>query len=96
VGCHPGTIRPLGVPADGRLHRLRHEAHLAFDRLWVAGHVSRSLAYAWLAGQLGIKTEDCHVGGFDAETCEKVITLSAARLADIHLGVENGNTEKDG
>lgn len=75
VGCHPGTDIPLGKMADRTTRQLRKKAHEVFDPIWRKGLLSRSQAYAWLADQLGIRVEECHISWFDAETCEKVIRI---------------------
>jgi len=36
VGCHPGTINPLGRLANAQLRRAKQDAHQAFDPLWTA------------------------------------------------------------
>lgn len=75
VGCHPGTITPLGRLADAKLRAAKSTAHHAFDALWRDGRQSRTAAYKWLAKQLGLKSEDCHIGMFDIAMCERVIAL---------------------
>lgn len=75
VGCHPGTIKPLGRLANAPLRRARVKAHDRFDRLWRGGRMKRTDAYAWLAEQLGIKPEDCHIGMFDAAACARVVEV---------------------
>ena len=36
VGCHPGTVEPLGTPADAELRRARHLLHeQMLDPLWM-------------------------------------------------------------
>lgn len=78
VGCHPGTERPLGVPANAALRSARQAAHRAFDPMWRRGGMSRGAAYSWLAHSLGIPAHDCHIGLFDEHTCERVIALCVA------------------
>lgn len=98
VGCHPGTNKPLGIPADAATKAARSVAHTAFDRLWkeiASSYVlnsalgrgakkrneyrirkrGRTRAYRWLAEQLGITPEDCHIGAMDAATCARVAEL---------------------
>lgn len=92
VGCHPrnphfgqdGTA-PLGRLADRALRQAKQRAHAAFDPLWQPrsgkrcfGH--RKEAYAWLAAQLGIGVEDCHIGMFDVETCNRVVQACLERV----------------
>ena len=61
-----------------RLARLRQEAHRALDVHWELGGASRSGAYAWLAEQLGMSRQDCHIGMFDEEQCERAIEVCRA------------------
>lgn len=73
VGCHPGTIRPLGTMADRLTRKARQQAHEMFDGTW--SHKkgrSRREAYADLARELGIAEHECHIARFDKEMCEKV------------------------
>lgn len=76
IGCHPGTDIPLGTLADAKLRKMRSKAHTQFDPLWKGGFLKRKQAYAALAKYLGIHVDACHVGLFDSETCEKVVTFS--------------------
>ena len=69
VGCHPGTTRPLGTPANADLRALRSQVHAALDPLWRSGRMRRSEAYERLAVALGIPGEECHVGMFDEARC---------------------------
>lgn len=81
VGCHPGTSKPLGRLADKRLRNAKMAAHKAFDPIWRTPSISRTpkqmraIAYRWLAEQLGVKPKHCHIGWFDAETCERVVEV---------------------
>lgn len=79
VGCHKGTISPLGRLADAELRQAKQAAHAVFDPLWQDGRFnSRRRAYQWLAGQLGIDVNDCHIGMFDVETCRRVVEICKA------------------
>lgn len=79
VGCHPGTTSPLGSLADARLRSARMRAHDAFDALWRGedARMTRKQAYAWLASELGVKSSECHIAMFDAETCAKVTAFAS-------------------
>ena len=73
-GAHPdGT--PLGVPANATTKQARIAAHTVFDALWKGGGMSRSAAYRWMATGLGIEAQDCHIGRFNADQCNKLIRL---------------------
>ena len=78
VGCHKGTIKPLGRLADAELRGWKVRAHKAFDPRWTGKekkHAARKQAYAWLAGALGIKYADCHIGAFDVDQCRRVVEI---------------------
>jgi hypothetical protein len=77
VGCHPGSVRPLGRLANAELRSAKIAAHEAFDPL-LLNHESRSAAYRWLAQQLGINRADCHIGMFDVNQCRRVVEICAA------------------
>jgi len=83
VGCHRGTQKPLGRLANAELRQAKQDAHAAFDQLWrfhTFGQqpesyqaMTRTEAYKWLAKELGIEFDKCHIGMFDVETCQKVV-----------------------
>jgi hypothetical protein len=84
VGCHRDTTKPLGRLADAELRQAKQDAHVAFDQLWrattPAGSFDRSGAYAWLAQELGIRREDCHIGMFDVAQCQRVVEVCGKRI----------------
>lgn len=60
-------------PLAGALtHEARKRAHLAFDRLWQDGHLSRSEAYRRLSKAMGLPVNDAHMSTMDAPTANKV------------------------
>lgn len=75
VGCHPGTLTPLGRLANEELRKAKMAAHAAFDPIWKSKRMKRKQAYAWLADELGIANEDCHIGMFEIETCNRVVEI---------------------
>ena len=75
VGCHDGTTKPLGRLANAELRAAKIAAHAAFDPLWQSGRMKRQEAYGWLADQLKIAREHCHIGMFDVETCRLVVAI---------------------
>lgn len=83
VGTHKGTTKPLGRLANKELRRAKSAAHRAFDPLWKFGDMKRKEAYKWLAEVLNIKLEDCHIGMFDIEMCEEVVTHSLNKQHDL-------------
>lgn len=63
---------------DKATHEARSAAHAAFDPFWkeakargYAG-VSRSSAYKWLADELGVEVEQCHMKLMDRALAERV------------------------
>ena len=90
VGCHKkhalmviagrrvvsdGTV-PLGRLANAELRKAKQAAHAAFDPMWKEQGMSRREAYSWLAHQLGIRVDDCHIGEFNVDQCNRVAMLS--------------------
>lgn len=53
----------------------RHLAHQAFDWLWQSGRMSRSAAYEWLAGKMGLELRDCHMSYFGVKECADVVLI---------------------
>lgn len=79
VGCHPGTTNPLGTLATKETREARKRAHEAFDALWKSKGMTRLRAYGALAVHLGLPVSKTHIGSFDAETCEKVVSWVRGR-----------------
>lgn len=89
VGCHPkrtarqkgrgdGTL-PMGRLANAELRKAKQAAHAAFDALWRSGAMRRKQAYAWLAEQIGVSVENCHIGMFDVDGCKAVVAACRPR-----------------
>lgn len=75
VGLHPFTGIPLGTLATPEIRKARSAAKDAFNPLWQSGRMTRSAAYAWLAAAMGISNvEECHIGWFDVDQCDAVIS----------------------
>ena len=86
VGCHPRTTTPLGTMATKAQRSARMAAHAAFDPLWqyklarnprMPKGEARRAAYAWLAGELGLDIERCHIALFDVPQCMRVVEVCA-------------------
>lgn len=75
VGCHKNSDKPLGRLANAELRAAKSAAHIAFDPLWKDGHMNRTEAYIWLAKNMEIHRDTCHIGMFDLEQCAKVVAL---------------------
>jgi hypothetical protein len=82
VGCHPGTIIPLGRMADKETRQLRAELHLTFDKLWKMNFFTRSKAYNWLARVLNIQNDCCHVSWLNKHQLEIAIDEVCKYLAN--------------
>lgn len=81
VGLHPFTMIPLGTLATRPMRVARKKAKEAFNPLWETNLMTRSDAYRWLALQLGIENyEECHIGWFDVDTCNKVVQLCDEKM----------------
>ena len=72
--------RPLGDVANEILRLKRIEAHQVFDAYWQKQHISRTKAYQWLARELKLSEEETHIGGFEIDTCQRVIDLCRAKM----------------
>ena len=79
VGCHRDSPRavPLGRMARGPLRVLRMKVHAALDPMWKVGNAAftRSEAYAWLAGEMGLSDQACHIAQFDESQCEQALAV---------------------
>ena len=73
VGMHPFTGIPLGTVALAPLREARKAAKRLFNPLWRDGAMTRTEAYTWLAGELGIPVADCHIGWFEQDQCNAAI-----------------------
>jgi hypothetical protein len=80
VGCHPGTVKPLGRLANAELRKAKMHVHAVFDPLWKSGAMSRSEAYRRLSDALGLPASETHVGMFDVETCRRAYRAARAGL----------------
>ncbi|WP_457447116.1 zinc-finger-containing protein [Roseateles sp. P5_E4] len=88
VGCHAakkdvdedGNVSwgragavPLGDVADEKLRGLRSRAHQLFDPIWQGGSKTRSEAYEWLGGFLGVRPSQAHIAMLDEAQCRRLI-----------------------
>jgi len=71
----PRGKRRLSAQPGSDLARARCQAHAAFDPKWKDGGMTRTEAYTWLAKELGIRQEACHMLNFNIEMCNKVVAL---------------------
>lgn len=79
VGCHPGSIRPLGFPANEALRKARALLHdRMLDPLWrdaddsLGPYQQRRLrVYRYLSETLKIPRDQTHTAMFDLDTCRR-------------------------
>lgn len=76
IGCHSDSWVSLGTLANAELRSVRSKAHKSFDFTWKECHMSRTDAYQWLAEQLNLDKDECHIGLFDIDKCNQVIEIS--------------------
>jgi hypothetical protein len=69
------ALRNMADRLGAHISIARGEAHAAFDPLWKSGQMSRSQAYKWLAAQMDLPPEDCHMEKFTVEQCRKVVEI---------------------
>jgi Mg2+ and Co2+ transporter CorA len=50
-------------------------AHAHFDPMWKDISLPRKEAYKWLAKELEIPLNECHIGVFDVDTCKRTVRL---------------------
>jgi len=85
VGCHKGSIKPLGRLANAELRHWKNLAHEAFDPLWKYGRFKgdRDAAYRWLSQQMGVPYKNTHIGMFDVAQCQKAIQIINERKVSL-------------
>ena len=75
VSAHRASHLPMGTLANRSLRQKRRQAHIALNRLWEQGLMTRKEAYRWLQVQLGLPESEAHIGRFSEFRCEQVIAL---------------------
>jgi hypothetical protein len=68
--------------ADRATRALRIKAHEEFDKLWRTGLMSRSKAYFWLASELEIASDQCHISWLTKEQLIKTARISFLYLKE--------------
>ena len=82
VEAHAASGLPMGTLANRQLRWKRRDAHVALEKLWLEGHMTKSDAYRWMRTQMGIPETDAHIGKFSEYRCEQLIRLCS------HFGVQ--------
>ena len=75
VSAHRASHLPMGTLANRSLRQKRRQAHIALNRLWEQGLMTRKEAYRWLQVQLGLPESEAHIGRFSEFRCKQVIAL---------------------
>lgn len=73
VRCHPGTTIPMGTLADGKLRRMRMEAHRWFELMCACEQLNKRDAYDWLARLLYVPRSQAHIGYLGEYYCQSVM-----------------------
>lgn len=68
-----GLAEHLDLHRDVRIWRSK--AHAAFDPIWQDTAISRTDAYAWLAREMELPLEKCHMELMNARQCRRVIKI---------------------
>ena len=75
VGTHIADPRKaLVILADENMRKLRQKNHDMFDKFW-RNKAERKECYDKLAAEMGIPTEECHFGYFDADQLNSAYTI---------------------
>lgn len=92
-GKHGNGTVPLGRLAHKSLRAAKQRAHRAFDPIWKTDkRLKRKQAYAWLAEQLGIDTDCCHIALFDEAACKRTEELALSFSYDQALAESKDQT----
>lgn len=78
VEAHRASGLPMGTLADKQLRRKRRDAHVALERLWEQGCMTKAEAYRWMQTQLGVPEQDAHIAKFSEYRCDQVIRMCEA------------------
>lgn len=72
VGCHEGSIKPMGYPADRPTRMARMMLHTRrLDPLWRDHGYTRNEIYFRLQQGMKLKPRQAHVGKFTREQCQQ-------------------------
>ena len=82
VGCHAGGDKPLGILANESLRKAKSKAHSYLDPIWRNGYMKRKEVYKWLANELQIDVDDCHIGMMDEDMCALAADVCRDKLSE--------------
>lgn len=101
VGCHAygHGQRPLGRLANAKLRKAKMQAHAAFDPIWqswvddgIPKFKARNAAYKWLAEQLKIPRDLCHIGLMSIHQCGQVVEICLQERSRKLTGLETAES----
>lgn len=90
VGAHRDTLEPMGRLANKPLRALKMATHQVFHPLWRdlaeaypdmniipkrVLAIARGRAYQWLALQMGLTEQECHIAAFDEHQCRQCMEI---------------------
>ena len=78
VGCHKGTAIPKGNLANKELRVLRIKAHNQLNSMQEKLGISRRNTYKYLSDLINVSMENCHIGHFDKDMCNTVISACSS------------------
>jgi hypothetical protein len=101
VGCHGYSKKAMGILAKPNVRILRKKAHEEFDYIWqykikrenCSKKHARQLAYEWLANQLDVELEDCHISQFFEFELKETIRICSKYVKKIKKFLRNNNGE---
>ncbi|MBE5752641.1 MAG: hypothetical protein E7343_01060 [Clostridiales bacterium] len=76
----PGTNKPVGTMANGKLRAMRNTAHRYFDMIHKSGLMTKNEAYQWLAYKVCAPLSQAHIGLMGEYYCQQVIDESKKLL----------------
>lgn len=53
----------------------KNKAHKSFDAIWKTGVVERTVAYSWLAKELGIEYKECHFANLSLSQLKRALAI---------------------
>lgn len=80
-GAHPDGS-PKGFPGNAATRKARVDAHVAFDRLWNRGAMSRRDAYRWMRTVMSMTKREAHIAKFTEADCRRLIDRVATYVAE--------------
>lgn len=67
------------------MKRARIQAHYHLDMLWKTKE-ERAEVYKWLANEMGLLKEECHIANFTIEQCNQVIEIVKQQQRKLRKG----------